>query len=108
MISSLRSSWRFGRAETYLEHADGMTKTPGSKAGTAIASGEWDRGADIVDSTGAIADAAEIRLSAAETLITGGRRAEGEEHLRRSLEFYRSVRRERLSPARRGAARPDG
>jgi hypothetical protein len=81
----------FDRVDSYLQHVGELTESPWLRAGTAIASGDWERGAEIVDSTGAIADAAEIRLSAGETLIGGGRRAEGEAHLRRALEFYRSV-----------------
>jgi class 3 adenylate cyclase len=60
-------------------------------AATAFVSGDFLRAAEIYAAAGSAPDEAFARLRAAEALIAGGRRAEGDEQLQRALAFYRSV-----------------
>jgi tetratricopeptide (TPR) repeat protein len=60
-------------------------------AATAFVSGDFLRAAEIYAAAGSAPDEAFARLRAAEALIAGGRRAEGDEQLQRALGFYRSV-----------------
>jgi class 3 adenylate cyclase/tetratricopeptide (TPR) repeat protein len=61
------------------------------QAARAAAVGDHSGAADLLDGFGTSTFAARHRLAAAESLLTAGRRAEGETELRRALEFYRSV-----------------
>ena len=80
-----------GRSQEYLARVEGLPPSPWLEAGIAAASGNWSRSGEVLEEIGAVTDAAAVRLRAAHTLLTAGRRAEGEEHLHRALEFYRSV-----------------
>ena len=57
----------------------------------AAAEGDFVRVADAFAGFGALSFAADARLIGGESLIAGGRRAEGEAELERALAFYRSV-----------------
>jgi tetratricopeptide (TPR) repeat protein len=61
------------------------------EAVTAAVRGEYERAAEIYEQAGSLPDEAFSRLRAAQALIAGGRRPEGDAQLERALAFYRSV-----------------
>jgi tetratricopeptide (TPR) repeat protein len=64
---------------------------PWKEVALAGVGGDFSRAADLFAAYGAQTFEAEARLCAAEQLIEGGRRAEGEAELQRALAFYRKV-----------------
>jgi tetratricopeptide (TPR) repeat protein len=64
---------------------------PWADAGWAILERRFDAGADALYEIGDVANAAYLRLLAAEQLAEDGRRAEAEGQLQKALAFYRSV-----------------
>ncbi len=61
------------------------------EAAIAFVRGDFQRAAEIYAETGSLPDEAFARLRAAEVLIGGGNRAEGDRELQQALAFYRSV-----------------
>jgi class 3 adenylate cyclase/tetratricopeptide (TPR) repeat protein len=81
-----------GRGDEYLQiAARERHRTPWLEAGSAIASGEHARAAEVLGSGGARTYEAYARLRAAEQLVQEGRRPEADEQLRGALAFYREV-----------------
>jgi class 3 adenylate cyclase/tetratricopeptide (TPR) repeat protein len=75
-------------AELVAAHAATL---PWLEAAAAFATGDFALAAEVYANMGSLADAAFASLHAAERLLAGGRRAEGDEHLRRALAFYRKA-----------------
>jgi tetratricopeptide (TPR) repeat protein len=71
--------------------ADAKTPTGWFEAAAALASGEFQRAADMYDQMEAQPEAAFARLQAAKLLVGAGRRAEANVQLSRALAFYRKV-----------------
>jgi class 3 adenylate cyclase len=71
--------------------ADAKTPTAWFDAASALATGEFQRAADLYDQMGAQSDGAFARLQAAKHLVAAGRRAEANAQLSRALAFYRQV-----------------
>jgi hypothetical protein len=71
--------------------ADVKTPTGWFEAASALASGEFQRAADLYDQMEAQPDAAFAQLQAAKLLVVAGRRAEANVQLSRALGFYRQV-----------------
>jgi len=61
------------------------------QAAAAIATGDFERAAELYAEIGSLPDEALARLRAAERLLTAGRRAEGSAQLQQALDFYRQV-----------------
>jgi tetratricopeptide (TPR) repeat protein len=81
-----------GRAAEVPRWADlARPETPWIRAGVAIAEGDLPEAADLLAEIGALSHESYLRLLAAEGLLSAGRRAEGEEQLRRALSFFREV-----------------
>jgi class 3 adenylate cyclase/tetratricopeptide (TPR) repeat protein len=66
-------------------------KTPWREAAAAYISGDFERAANHYGAIGALPEEADARLRAAEALVRKGRRAEADEEVKRSLDFWRSV-----------------
>jgi Flp pilus assembly protein TadD len=56
-----------------------------------VVEGDFERAVEIAAENEWRTDEAELRLRAAEALVRAGRRAEADVHLRKALDFYRSV-----------------
>ena len=82
---------QLGIVEELRELANGVAEGPWTRAVQAAAAGDYSRAADVFDQIGVPTLEAMHRLTAAETLIAGGRREEGEAQLARALDFYESV-----------------
>jgi class 3 adenylate cyclase len=67
------------------------TPTPWLEAAAAVATGQFQRAADLYDQIRAQPHAASARLQAAKRLVRAGRRAEANIQLNRALAFYRHV-----------------
>jgi class 3 adenylate cyclase len=81
-----------GRGAELLEFlAAAKTPTGWFEAASALASGEFQRAADLYDQMEAQPDAAFARLQAAKHLVAAGRRAEANAQLRRAVAFYHRV-----------------
>jgi tetratricopeptide (TPR) repeat protein len=81
-----------GRGPELLELlADAKTPTGWFEAASALASGEFQRAADLYDHIEAQPDAAFARLQAAKQLVGAGRRAEANAQLNRALTLFRRV-----------------
>jgi tetratricopeptide (TPR) repeat protein len=80
-----------GRTPDYLNAPGGLLQTPWLEAMLAVAAGNWQRGAEILDSVGTPGDAADVRRVGAEVLLRDGRRREAEALLPPALRFYESV-----------------
>jgi hypothetical protein len=81
-----------GRGTELLELvATVKASTPWLQAAAAIATGDFERAADLYARIGSRPDEALARLRAAEQLLTGGRQAEGNAQLQQALDFYRQV-----------------
>ena len=81
-----------GRGPELLESLTAAnTPTGWFEAASALASGEFQRAADLYDHIEAQPDAAFARLQAAKLLVGAGRRAEANAQLSRALAFYRQV-----------------
>jgi class 3 adenylate cyclase/tetratricopeptide (TPR) repeat protein len=81
-----------GRGADLVEIAGkAKSQTKWIEAAKALVAGDFRRAAEIYAETGSLPDEAFARLRAAEALIGGGRRPEGERELQRALAFYRSV-----------------
>jgi class 3 adenylate cyclase/tetratricopeptide (TPR) repeat protein len=61
------------------------------RVATAVVEGQFERAADIAAEHGWRVDEAELRLRAAEQLVSEGRRAEADAHLRQALVLFRSL-----------------
>ena len=70
---------------------ESRVKTPWRKAAAAYVSGDFQTAAAVYSEIGALPEAADARLRAAEVLVGEGRRAEAATELKRSLAFWRSV-----------------
>jgi class 3 adenylate cyclase/tetratricopeptide (TPR) repeat protein len=68
------------------------TSTPWLQAATAVATGEFERAADLYAAIGSLPREAFARLEAAERLLAEGRRTEASVQLQQALAFYRAVR----------------
>jgi tetratricopeptide (TPR) repeat protein len=68
-----------------------LPQRPWIRAASAAVEGDFERAVEIAAENGYRADEAELRLRAAEALVRAGRRAEADVHLRKALDFYRSV-----------------
>jgi class 3 adenylate cyclase len=81
-----------GRGPELLEFlADAKLPTGWFEAASALATGEFQRAADLYDHIQAQPDAAFARLQAAKLLVAAGRRAEAHLQLSQALAFYRQV-----------------
>jgi class 3 adenylate cyclase len=81
-----------GRGAELLEFlAAAKTPTGWFEAASALASGEFQRAADLYDQMEAQPDAAFARLQAAKHLVAAGRRAEANAQLSRALALFRKV-----------------
>jgi tetratricopeptide (TPR) repeat protein len=92
------ASWLLAEVAVELDHGsdvreivDAMAPGPFKDAALATLDGDFRRAADLYHGSGHLAFEAEARLRAAEGLIHGGRRAEGEVELGKALAFYRAV-----------------
>jgi tetratricopeptide (TPR) repeat protein len=65
--------------------------TPWLQAAAAIATGDYERAAELYAEIGSLPDEALTRLRAAEQLLAAGRQAEGTVQLQQALAFYRQV-----------------
>ena len=84
---------RVGAAEEFRKRTRAFQRgTRWDRAAVAVLDGRWVDAADAYEEIGARPFAALAALRAAQTLVAEGRRAEADEHLRRALAFYRSVR----------------
>ena len=96
VVQACRFAWlarRFGR-EPELEAVFARERSLRSgwlRAGQAVLAGDLRRGADVLAEMGAAAEAAYLRLRAADQLVAEGRRAEADEQLHAALAFYRGV-----------------
>jgi class 3 adenylate cyclase/tetratricopeptide (TPR) repeat protein len=68
-----------------------LAHRPWARAATAVVEGDFERAVEIAAENEWRTDEAELRLRAAEALVRAGRRAEADVHLRKALDFYRSV-----------------
>jgi class 3 adenylate cyclase/tetratricopeptide (TPR) repeat protein len=79
-----------GRGRELVDALNGIT-VPWARAAAAFAEGDPVGAAAICAETGAVAEEAYARLTAARMLIEQGRRSEANDQLGRALAFYRSV-----------------
>ena len=79
-----------GRGPELAAVLEGL-EVPWTQAALAFAAGDPIAAAEICAEIGARTEEAYARLAAARMLLAEGRRAEGDEQLRRALAFYRSV-----------------
>jgi tetratricopeptide (TPR) repeat protein len=80
-----------GRADELEPAIVGRSETQWQIAALAYAAGELEKSADLLDEIGAVADAAYVRMRAAEALAAEGRRAEADAQVQRALTVFRSV-----------------
>ena len=80
-----------GRVDEVAAVVEQGASTKWTEAAAALLQGDFVRAADLLDEIGDAEFAALTRLRAAERLVAEGRRAEADEQLRRSLEFWLSV-----------------
>ena len=80
-----------GRVDEVAAVVEQGASTKWTEAAAALLQGNFVRAADLLDEIGDAEFAALTRLRAAERLVAEGRRAEADEQLRRSLEFWLSV-----------------
>jgi tetratricopeptide (TPR) repeat protein len=81
-----------GRGTELLELvAPGQASSQWLRAAAAIATGDFERAAELYAEIGSLPDEAFARLRAAERLLAAGRQAEGYAQLQQALGFYRQV-----------------
>ena len=80
-----------GRRPTFLDRARELASNAWIDAELAVAAGDWERAAGILDGIGAVGEAAETRRVGAELLVRDGRRDDAEALLEPALAFYESV-----------------
>ena len=80
-----------GRGDELAAAIAGRTETQWQIAALAYVSGELEKSADLLDEIGAVADAAYVRMRAAEGLAADGRRAEGDVQVEQALAVFRSI-----------------
>jgi tetratricopeptide (TPR) repeat protein len=80
-----------GRADELEPAIVGRSETQWQIAALAYAAGELEKSADLLDEIGAVADAAYVRMRAAEGLAADGRRAEADAQVQRALTVFRSL-----------------
>jgi len=80
-----------GRPATVLVEKRHTTRTPWFEAAIAIADGDFDRAADVLERTGARTLVAAVRLRAAGAYAAQGRSAGAGEQIAPALAFYREV-----------------
>jgi hypothetical protein len=80
-----------GRGDELEAAIVGRSETQWQIAALAYAAGELEKSADLLDEIGAVADAAYVRMRAAEALAAEGRRAEADAQVQRALTVFRSV-----------------
>ena len=80
-----------GRGDELAAAIAGRTETQWQIAALAYVSGELEKSADLLDEIGAVADAAYVRMRAAEGLAADGRRAEADAQVQRALTVFRSL-----------------
>jgi tetratricopeptide (TPR) repeat protein len=80
-----------GRPGDLLEALEAASPTRWVEASKLYATGDFGAAADVYGAMGALPEEAQARLTAAESLLAGGRRHEGEAALRSALGFFRSV-----------------
>jgi hypothetical protein len=81
-----------GRGAELMELVAQVTPpTPWLQAATAVASGDFERAAELYGEIGSLPDEAYIRLRAARRLLDAGHRTDAEEQLQLALAFCRKV-----------------